>query len=68
MKYFLGEIFITHKKTWFGWIEYTENFSIILIEAKDWLTAKDKCDQWAIEKISTLNGKYRTRHFTTMAI
>jgi hypothetical protein len=36
MKYFLGEIVITHRKSLFGWHEYYHKFTIILITANNW--------------------------------
>jgi len=47
MKYFLGEIYITHKKTWFGWFKFDHLFTTDLIETKDWLTAKEIYNQYA---------------------
>lgn len=68
MKYFLGEIIITHKKTIFGWVEYTQQFSIVLVIAEDWLLAREKTSAWATQKMEPLKKEYRYKHFTTNPI
>ena len=57
MKYFLGEIIITHKKTWFGWNEFYHVFTTRLVLAKDWLEAKDKFNKYADEYMKGKMGK-----------
>lgn len=68
MKYFLGEIFITHRKTIFGWVEYTERFSIVLVRADDWFQACAKTDAWAAKTMEGKTKKYKYKHFTTIPI
>lgn len=68
MKYYIGEIYVTHRKVLWWWVEYTEKFSITLIQAPDWLSAREKCKKWHDDKTEELNGKYRTTYFTTSSI
>lgn len=68
MIYFLGEIYITHRKTIFGWFEYTKIFSTTLVIADDWFEAKAKTEKWANGKMEGLNKKYRYTSFTTIPI
>jgi hypothetical protein len=57
MKYFLGEIYITHKKTWFGWLRFDHLYTTDLIEANDWLDAKLKYKHYvATELLVPLSG------------
>jgi hypothetical protein len=58
-QYFLGEIYITHKKTWFGWVRFNHLFTTDLIEATDWLEAKQKYKNYVETKMATELSKYR---------
>lgn len=70
MKYYLAEIYITHRKTWFGWIEYSNKLSTILVEAKDYIEAHKKTLEWAKCRIKEMKGekKWKYQCFTTSAI
>lgn len=68
MNYYLGEIFVTHRRLLFFWIEYTDRYSCTLIKADSWTSANEKCKSWADDKTSTLKDKYKFRQFTTPAI
>jgi hypothetical protein len=67
MKYFLGEIYITHKKTWLGWFRFDHQFTTDLIEAKDWLTAKETYNEYATKTMGQ-KPEYRYQVFVTMPI
>lgn len=62
MRYFHGEIFVTHKKTWLGWIKYKHLFTTDLIEAEDWLVAKRVYDDYANK---TMANKLRGYKYIT---
>lgn len=70
MKYFLAEIYITHRKTWFGWMDSNSKMSIQLIEANNYAEANEKTQEWAEGRMKELglNGKYKYKAFTTPAI
>lgn len=68
MKYYLGEIYVTHRKILWWWVEYTEKFSTTLIIAQDWLTARDKCREWHDERAKEIKGRYRTTYTIAPAI
>lgn len=68
MNYYLGEIFVTHRRFLFFWIEYTDRYSFTLIKADNWTLANEKCKSWSDDKTNSLKCKFKFRHFTTPAI
>lgn len=68
MKYYLGEIYITHRKTWFGYIFYNLLYSSVLIEADDFLEAKTKCTEWANDYMKEFGDKYKYTSLVTCPI
>lgn len=69
MKYFLGEIVVTHRNTWFGWMEFNHVLTTQLIIAEDWLEAKDKFRKYATEYMSGKKySKYMYEIFVINAI
>lgn len=68
MKYFLGEIYITHRKTWFGYIPMDHMLTSVLIEAKDFIEAKIKCTYWANDYMQPHKDKYKYTSFVTSPI
>lgn len=65
-KYFLGEIVVTHKKTWFGWLAFTHVLTTHLVVAKDWAEAKIKYDEYAANYMA--GGKYSKYRYETFVI
>lgn len=65
MRYFLGEIYITHKKTWLGWVKFNQKYSTSLIEAKDWLTTKELYNNHAAKIMANDAPNYRYRTFVS---
>ena len=68
--YYLAEIFITHRKTWLGWMPYDNKLSIQLVAAINFAEAHKKTLEWAEERMKELGicGKYKYKAFTTPAI
>jgi hypothetical protein len=58
-QYFLGEVYVTHKKTWFGWLRFDHLFATDLIEAEDWLTAKVKYNDHITKTMNKDLSSYR---------
>lgn len=68
MNYYLGDIYVTHRRFLWRWVEYTAKLSTILIHASDLDEANKKGAIWHGERIKELKGKYKTVHFVTPSI
>lgn len=68
MKYFLAEIYITHRKVFFGYIAFTAHFTSILVEAENWEIASEKTKTWATNRMEEFGKTYKYKHFTTPTI
>jgi hypothetical protein len=68
MKYYLGEIFVTHRRVLFWWIPNIDRYTSVLIEAKSWYEANEKCGNWADKKMAHLTNQYKYKFFTTSPI
>jgi hypothetical protein len=68
MRYYLGEIYISHRKTWFGYIPADHMFNSVLIEANDFFEAKCKCTNWANEYMKPYGDKFKFTSLVTAPI
>lgn len=68
MKYYLGELYVTHRKTWFGWMEHTQSLSIRLVIADNWTEAQSKFKDWSTERMKTMKGTWKWESFISEII
>lgn len=68
MKYFLGEIYITHRKTFFGSIPLSHLVTTELIEADNWKAAKEKFNLYIEERYAPKLKKFKYVSFVSIPI
>jgi len=68
MKYYLGEIYVTHRKVLFWYFPYPYKFTAVLVEAKDWVNANEKMGKYADKYMDEMKHKWKYKFYTTEPI
>lgn len=70
MKYYLGELYVTHRKFFGFWKPFTHKLSLTLITAYSWDEAQDKVVKWADQRMAEMGKpeKWKYKAFATPAI